>query len=156
MKKTALYILLMVAADQVTKFLAQKFLEPLREPLKVLPFLNLVYLRNRGAAFGILQGAGNGFFIAITLIAAVFVFFLLFKERGRPPGLVLVLSGALGNIIDRLLYGSVRDFIDFYAGRYHWPAFNLADSYLTVGIGILFVGSLLRKNRPTEAGSISF
>jgi signal peptidase II len=155
MKKSVFYILFLVAADQATKFLAQKFLASAQEPLKVLPFLNLVYLRNRGAAFGTMQGVGNGFFIAISMLAVVFVFFLLFKDRGRPLGLVLVLAGALGNMLDRFLYGSVRDFIDFYAGRYHWPAFNLADSYLTVGIGLLFIGSLFRKKDTTQAGFIS-
>jgi len=109
------------------------------ETVPVLPFFSIVNVANKGAAFGSLQWVGNPFFIVITLIAVAIVIYLMIKDREHPLGLSLILGGAIGNLIDRFRFGHVVDFLDLHAGKYHWPAFNVADSALTVGITILLV-----------------
>ncbi|MDA8169796.1 MAG: signal peptidase II [Nitrospiraceae bacterium] len=135
---------LLITLDQITKYLAHRDITP-AAPDRITSFLNLVNVKNTGAAFGIMQTMGNAFFIAISAAAIIFIIVLLIRDRRKPAGLVLILSGALGNLIDRLSYGYVRDFIDFHAGSHHWPAFNFADAYLSVGILLLFLGSFTRK-----------
>ncbi len=134
-------VVILVVIDQATKTIAHGLVGPDCVD-RILPFLNIVDLRNRGSAFGMLQNAGNAFFIAITAAAIVVISFLLARGRRKQAGLILVLAGAAGNLMDRLLYGSVRDFIDVHAGRFHWPAFNFADSYISIGIVLLFISSL--------------
>lgn len=133
-----------VLLDQLSKYLAAKHIDPFT-PLVVLPFLNLANVRNTGAAFGLFTSMGNAFFIAVSLVAIVLITFLILRERDGTAGLSLVLAGAAGNLIDRLAFGYVRDFVDLHAGSHHWPAFNVADSALTVGIALLLAGPLLRK-----------
>lgn len=138
---------LVVVSDQVTKKLLGDYL-PLHASKVIVPgFLDLVHVRNTGAAFSLLAGAQTGlrqfFFVAITVLALVVMIYLL----GRTPshevwmrrGLVLILGGALGNLVDRLHYGEVIDFLHFHLGTFSWPAFNVADSAITVGAGILLV-----------------
>lgn len=139
MKKTAFIALfLVVALDQATKYLVDRFISPF-DSIEILPFLNLVNIRNKGAAFGILSNLGNTAFILISLAAVIVIFLMLIKGKEDPLSLSLILSGAIGNLIDRLFRGSVVDFIDVFAGRYHWPAFNVADSAITIGIGLIFI-----------------
>jgi signal peptidase II len=88
---------------------------------------------------------GSTFFIIVSLIAMIFVVSLLIKKTYNTFGLSLVLGGAIGNLIDRIVYGNVVDFADFSVGTFHWPAFNVADSALTVGIFIIIVTSFLKK-----------
>jgi len=104
-----------------------------------------VNIRNIGAAFGMFKGLGSSFFIGISLLAIIFVMWLLVTSKYSYFGLSLIFGGAIGNLIDRILYGKVVDFIDFSVGRFHWPAFNVADSALTIGIMIIFLTSLFRK-----------
>ena len=139
-----------VILDQATKLLVQRAFR-LGESLPVLPgFFNLTYVLNPGAAFGLLAGAAPAFrgpfFIAVSVLAiAVICYYHARYARGRPlstVGLALILGGALGNLIDRLRVGMVIDFLDFYLGAYHWPAFNVADSGITVGVGLLLVEML--------------
>lgn len=125
--------------DQASKWLALQKLT-LHESVPLVPFLNLTLVYNKGAAFGFLSTASgwqNLFFIGIALIAAVVILYLLrrmgTKDRFLAVALMLILGGAIGNLIDRLLYGHVVDFIDVYYGSWHWPAFNVADSAITVG-----------------------
>jgi signal peptidase II len=147
MRKTAFIIVpLLVILDQATKYLADRFINPLN-PVELLPFLHLVNLRNEGAAFGMFKSFGNNIFIIISLIAIGVIFFMLTKGKEDPLGLSLILGGAIGNLIDRLFRGSVVDFIDVFAGRFHWPAFNVADSALTIGIGIIFMSLFTGKTR---------
>ncbi len=149
MKQRPLFFLvvsLVVGLDQLTKYLASTFIDPFT-PVALLPFLNLVNVKNVGAAFGLFSCLGNVFFIVITLVAIAIILFLAIKEKDGFVGLTLILSGAAGNLIDRLVFGHVRDFIDLHAGSYHWPAFNVADSALTVGIAVLIIGSLIKKSR---------
>jgi len=134
----------LIALDQVTKWAAHKFISPM-EPLLVFPFMDLVNVRNEGAAFGILQSLGNTVFILISAGAIIVIFLMLLKEKEKSLGLVLILSGAIGNFTDRVTLGYVRDFADFFVGRHHWPAFNFADAYLTVGIFFLLYETLKRK-----------
>lgn len=125
--------------DQASKWLAlEKLL--LHESIPLMPFLNLTLVYNKGAAFGFLSTASgwqNLFFIGIALVATVVILYLLRrtgpKDRFMAVALMLILGGAIGNLIDRLLYGHVVDFIDVYYGAWHWPAFNVADSGITIG-----------------------
>ena len=105
---------------------------------------NLTYVRNTGAAFGIFAGSAEifrrPFLILISILASVFIVTLLRRLADGETGLIIaltfVLGGAVGNLIDRLFYGEVIDFLDAYWRNYHWPAFNIADSFITVGVAI--------------------
>lgn len=126
----------------------------LHETLVVIPgFFSLVHIRNTGGAFGLLAGDATGmrtlFFLAISVLALVIV--LIFYSRVTPSkpwiaaAFAMIFGGALGNLIDRLRFGEVVDFLDFYIGTTHWPAFNIADSAISVGAGTLFFLALTRK-----------
>lgn len=145
MKKSLYFLiaLLVVLFDQITKYLARSFIGTF-ETIKIFPFLHLVSVRNEGAAFGLFKGFGNNAFIIVSLTAMIFVSYLLLKGKEDRFGLSLVLGGAAGNLIDRILFGGVTDFIDVFAGRFHWPAFNIADSALTVGLIIMVLNSLFQ------------
>ena len=137
----------LAVVDQITKAWA---LAALEGEVAILPSLNLVLVHNPGAAFGFLSQAGGWqrwFFIAAGTAIGCFVAVWLRRaaRSGRhwlPAGLSLVLGGALGNLWDRIARGSVVDFIDVYYGRFHWPAFNVADAAISVGAAILIVVSL--------------
>lgn len=143
--KSPLYFLiaiLVVLLDQITKFLARSLIGTF-DTIKILPFLHLVSVRNEGAAFGLFKGFGNIPFIAISLIAIIVIIVLLVRGKEDRFGLALILGGAMGNMIDRITLGSVTDFVDVFAGRFHWPAFNVADSALTIGLVVLVVSSFI-------------
>ena len=147
MKRTfsvALIVFAIIALDQITKYLIVNSLSPY-DSIEVFPFLHIVNVRNTGAAFGSFKSLGSSFFIIVAVAAIIFVVYLLMKRTYNTFGLSLILGGAIGNLIDRVLYGQVVDFIDFSLGSYHWPAFNVADSALTVGIIIILVTSVFRK-----------
>jgi signal peptidase II len=137
-----LIAILVVLLDQITKFLARSLMGPF-DTIKVLPFLHLVSVRNEGAAFGLFKGFGNIPFIAISLIAVMVVIVLLVRGKEERFGLALILGGAIGNMIDRITLGSVTDFVDVFVGRFHWPAFNVADSALTVGLVVMVASSFI-------------
>ena len=139
-----LIVLSVIVLDQITKYLVISFMNPF-DSIEVFPLLHIVSVRNTGAAFGMFKGLGSSFFIGISVIAIIFVIWLLIKRAYNYLGLSLVLGGAIGNLMDRILYGNVVDFIDFSVGRFHWPAFNVADSALTIGIIVIFLTSLFRK-----------
>jgi signal peptidase II len=153
--------LLVVVLDQATKWLAEALLVPFR-PIAVAPLLNLTLMYNEGAAFSFLSNAGGwqrwffaAFALAMTIALIIWLARLAQGERTTAAALALVIGGAIGNLIDRVLTGRVVDFIDFYVGTWHWPAFNVADSAITLGIILLLVTSfreeLSKKPRPTEA-----
>lgn len=148
MNKKSLNILLIVAGiialDQITKYLIKNHLGQAHS-IEIFPFLHIVSVRNTGAAFGMFRNMGSSFFILVSVSAMLFVIYLLKKNAYNYSGLSLLLGGAIGNLIDRILYGRVVDFIDFSIGSYHWPAFNVADSALTTGIGIILITSVLKK-----------
>jgi signal peptidase II len=143
-KHVLFIVFTIIALDQITKYLVISYMGPF-DSVKLSPFLHLVNVRNTGAAFGMFKNFSSSFFIAISAGAIIFVIWLLFKNKYNLFGLSLVLGGAIGNLIDRVRYGKVIDFIDFSVGSFHWPAFNVADSCLTIGIIVIFLTSLFRK-----------
>jgi signal peptidase II len=130
--------------DQATKFVIVRTIS-IHEVVNVLPFFQLVNVRNEGAAFGLFQSLGNTFFIVISIGAISVISYLMLKAKDERLALSLILGGAIGNFVDRVGSGYVIDFIDLYVGRYHWPAFNVADSALTVGIAFLFLRAFFRR-----------
>jgi signal peptidase II len=140
----ALIVLAIIALDQVTKYLIVTMLSAY-DSIEIFSFLHIVNVRNTGAAFGSFKSLGSSFFIIVAVAAIGFIVYLLMKRVYNTFGLSLILGGAVGNLIDRIFYGQVVDFIDFSIGSYHWPAFNVADSSLTVGIMLILVTSVFRK-----------
>jgi signal peptidase II len=156
MKKTLITIFVtIVALDQVTKAAISSGFS-MHESRVVIPgFFSLTYVLNPGAAFGFLARLNESyrqiFFVAVTIIAIAAVAYLLTKEfqmKLRAYSYTLILSGAIGNLIDRIYIGKVVDFLDFYVSNHHWPAFNMADSAITIGISLLMLDLFLhRKER---------
>ena len=147
MKKQSYVILIIsfiIILDQITKFFVLRFIGPL-DSVEIFPFLHIVNVKNTGAAFGMFKEFGSTFFIIISILAIFFVTYLLRKGAYNYIGLSLIIGGATGNLIDRILYGEVIDFIDFSIGNYHWYTFNIADSALTVGIIIILITTLIGK-----------
>ena len=146
--------------DQLTKILVMLKL-PLGSQLSLIPgLLNLVHVRNKGAAFGLLSGWSAEyawlFFVATTGLVLGVLGYLLWRlpddHWSAALGYSLILTGALGNLIDRVRLGEVVDFIDVYWGRYHWPAFNVADSLVCVGTAIL-VWVIIRDEKTADASN---
>ena len=140
---------LVLLIDQVTKWLALTHLQ-LGIPQPVLPFLNWLLLFNPGAAFSFLaQGSGwqRWFFTLLGLAASAYIVYLLARTQLNKTmtwALSLILGGALGNVLDRLMFGFVVDFIDCYYGNWHWPAFNIADSAISIGAVLMILAELRR------------
>jgi signal peptidase II len=133
--------------DQATKWLALTNLQ-MGVPEPVLPFLNWLLLFNPGAAFSFLaQGSGwqRWFFTILGLLASIYIVFMLRKNQQENllcVALSLILGGALGNVLDRFMYGAVVDFIDLHYANWHWPAFNVADSAICIGAVLIIFGEL--------------
>jgi signal peptidase II len=147
-----------VVADQITKWLVlARF--ALGERVEVTGFMNLVLVFNKGAAFSFLADAPGWqtpVLVAFALGAAVLVSVLLVRDPNRRlycAGLSLILGGALGNVIDRVRFGHVVDFLDFHAGGWHWPAFNVADSAITLGAALLILDGF--RSHENRAGATS-
>jgi signal peptidase II len=145
-----------IVADHLTKFWVSATLD-YQEAVPVLPFFSLVLVHNTGAAFSFLADAGGWqrwFFIAVGIVATVVIVRLL-KRHGHEPHmalpLALVLGGALGNVIDRVVLGYVVDFLYFHYKSFAWPAFNVADSAITVGAAMLIWDSLRGKHAAPKA-----
>lgn len=148
-----LFILSLLAADQLTKaIVAQKI--PFLNSKSIIPgFFNLTHIRNRGAIFGFFSHSGSQFlYVMLTLAslaALAFVIFYFLKtptsERLMKISLSLILAGALGNLIDRIFRGYVIDFLDFYVKKWHWPSFNLSDASITIGAFFIIFIFFFRK-----------
>jgi len=141
--------LLVLALDQLTKFIVDKTIELNYGVIEVLPFFNLINIRNKGAAFGLFSGMGNIFFYVISFVAVTILIAYLTKITNRLEriSLAMILGGAVGNLIDRVFRGSVVDFVDLFVPGCgepwcHWPAFNIADTALTVGIVIYLFANI--------------
>ncbi len=138
---------LLVVLDQVTKYFAVQAI-PAGSTIPLLPFLSLVLTHNTGAAFSFLAGASGWqrwFFVLIAVAASALIIWMLHRHRRETflcVGLTLILGGAVGNLIDRLLIGAVADFVLLHWRQYQWPAFNLADSCITIGAAMLIWDSL--------------
>lgn len=136
--------------DQITKWQALSHLQ-LGVPVPVFSFLNWLLLLNPGAAFSFLaQGSGwqRWFFTILGLAACAYIVLLIRRNQGDKllcRALSLILGGALGNVLDRLMFGAVVDFIDFHYGNWHWPAFNIADSAICIGAALI-IFSEIRKS----------
>lgn len=157
MRKWLGVALAIIVADHLTKFWVSSTLD-YQQAIPVLPFFSLVLVHNTGAAFSFLASAGGWqrwFFIAVGVVATVIIVRLL-KRHGDEPQLALplalVLGGALGNVIDRVVLGHVVDFLYFHYRGFAWPAFNVADSAITVGAALLIWDSL-RGKRTAASGS---
>jgi signal peptidase II len=153
---------LVVIFDRLAKWIVDKNIA-LHESVAVVPgFFHLTHVENRGAAFGLFAESPSEWKIAVlvlfSLVALVVVSALLWKNSHAMTttgvGLALILGGALGNLWDRLVSGQVVDFLDFYLGSYHWPAFNLADSAIVVG-ALLLVTEILFSKTPSEQKVVS-
>jgi len=150
MRKWLGIALAVIVADHLTKFWVTSVLD-YQEAVPVLPFFSLVLVYNTGAAFSFLASAGGWqrwFFIAIGLIATIIIVRLLKRHAQQPRlafALALLLGGALGNVIDRVVLGHVVDFLYFHYRSFAWPAFNVADSAITIGAALLIWDSLTGK-----------
>jgi signal peptidase II len=147
---------LVIVLDQITKYVIRTTFT-LHETIEVTPFFNLVFVFNRGAAFSFLSNADGwqrGFFIVLALAASVWIVWLLRKHSTQVLfclALSLILGGALGNVIDRFVYGAVIDFLDFHVLGYHWPVFNVADTGISCGALLLVWEALTTKGKPATA-----
>jgi signal peptidase II len=167
--KKKYWVLLMICSwilfvDQWTKYVVQQRLSLYQRVEVIHGFFNLTHVRNPGGAFGIFGGERGGIgtllFVIFSLVAIGIILFLFTKvrldEKNLPFSLSLVLSGAIGNLIDRLRYGEVVDFLDFHLSSFHWPAFNIADSAICFGIGLIAFELLsrdLKKSTKSQAPS---
>jgi len=148
MMRVSWIALLVLVLDQVTKAIAVNMLKGM-PPVEVTSFLNLTLVYNTGAAFGMLNNAGgwqNTFFVFVAVAVSMFILVVLRRLAAHDIqvaiALMLILGGALGNVVDRLLLGYVVDFVDFFYDDWHWPAFNVADSAIFVGAVLLALDAL--------------
>jgi signal peptidase II len=155
------WVTVILIADQLTKFLVDQTM-PLHHSIPIIDDLfSLTYIRNTGAAFGILSGSAAAFRLPFLLlfstVAIIFIIIMLRRLPDRETGLItalaFILGGAIGNLIDRVAYGEVIDFLDFYWSRFHWPAFNLADSFITIGVLITVYYLIKAKGEDPFAGN---
>ena len=138
------WLIPIVVLDQLTKIIVDRMM-PLHHSIPIIDgFFNLTYVRNTGAAFGIFAGSHEvfrlPFLIGVSILAIGFIVVMLKRLHDDATGLIaaltFILAGAIGNLVDRVLHGEVIDFLDVYYSNYHWPAFNLADSFITIGVTI--------------------
>jgi signal peptidase II len=147
-----------IVADQLSKWLVLASFAP-GERRELTGFFNLVLVFNKGAAFSFLSDAPGWqtpLLISFALAAALIVSVLLIRSPGRAAfraGLALILGGAVGNVIDRFRFGHVVDFVDLHAGGWHWPAFNVADSAITLGAVLLILDGFMHHERRADAPS---
>ena len=153
-----------IVLDQVTKLHIMQTMR-LHESIPIVPNLfSLTYIRNPGAAFGLLAGSSNAFRMVFFGLTSIFALVLLGTILFRMPerdwlgrlSVAGILGGAVGNLIDRLRYGEVIDFLDVYVENYHWPAFNVADSAITIGVIFLIYPFCVRKkdDPPSLTGAL--
>jgi signal peptidase II len=140
---------IIILIDQLSKISISRMFA-YGESMAVTSFFNLVLIYNKGAAFSFLSsqdGWQRHLLTAIGIAAAVFIIYLLRRHAGQRLfcwALALILGGALGNVIDRVIHGHVIDFLDVYVGRWHWPAFNIADSAICIGAALFILDELRR------------
>jgi signal peptidase II len=153
--------LLVLFLDQWTKLTIRQSLSLYQTVEVIHGFFNLVHVRNTGGAFGIFGGERGGvgslFFVVVSVVAIGSIIILLIRlkedEKIISLSLSFILSGAVGNLIDRLWHGEVVDFLDFYVSSYHWPAFNTADSAICVGIGLMVLALFVKDHKKKIADS---
>ena len=150
-------ILVVILADQTTKWLAQQMLLYL-EPVSMFSWFNFTLVYNRGAAFSFLADQGGWqrwFFTLTTIFICVYLWGWMWRLNGVEKRMYIalgcIIGGGLGNLIDRLVYGYVIDFIDWHIQQYHWPAFNIADAMIFIGVGLLLLDQWLNRNQQADA-----
>jgi signal peptidase II len=155
----ALVSTITVLLDQATKLQIMQSMQ-LHESIPVVPdFFSITYIRNPGAAFGLLASSSNGFRLAFFGLTSLFALILLgtILYRLRPDdwggqlSVAAIFGGAIGNLLDRVRFGEVIDFLDVYVGNYHWPAFNVADTAISVGVCFLAFHLAFDKPEPQPA-----
>ena len=142
---------IMVLADQISKTVVRSTMT-LYESITVIPgFFHLTYITNDGMAFGINFPFGIYIFSIISIIFTVILFYYLWTIRQESifirSGVAMILAGAIGNLIDRLFLGEVVDFLDFMIGDLHWYVFNFADSFVTIGMGIILYDAIILEKK---------
>ena len=138
-----------IIADQITKYFVSIHKATLYPPLQIFSWFNLVYVENKGISFGILSKFNISFYLGlVSFFVSFYIIYLLKKSKKviEKIALSLILGGAIGNGIDRVIREYVIDFIDIYLNNFHWPAFNIADSSITVGGILYFWLIILKKN----------
>ena len=147
----------LIVIDQYTKFMVTLHI-PLNYSIKVVEgFFNLTHIRNSGVAFGIFSGQQSElkpYLLIFVSVVAIVAILAIFHQTGKEKrlvrsGLILIFSGAIGNLIDRVIHKEVIDFIDFFIDNQHWPAFNVADSCITIGV-IFMAVDMLVGNKPSS------
>ncbi len=137
--------------DQASKWLIMEVVLKAPRLIEITSFFNIRWVWNRGVSFGIFSDGSVGAWVLITLslVIAVFLFFWLRRTASLvlTIGLGMVLGGALGNVVDRIRFEAVFDFLDFYIGSNHWPTFNIADCGIVIGVGIMFLETFLEKKQ---------
>ena len=150
-----------IVIDQITKIAVDRSMQLFDSIPIVEHFFHLTYVRNRGAAFSFLSNASwrLPFFITVSIIAAIVILVAFQKmrddQRLAHTSLALIFSGAVGNLIDRIRLGEVIDFLDAHWYRHHWPAFNVADSLICVGVFLLAIDLLLEEKRLKKNGELN-
>ena len=150
-----------IVIDQITKTAVDRSMQLFDSIPIVEHFFHLTYVRNRGAAFSFLSNASwrLPFFITVSIIAAIVILVAFQKmrddQRLAHTSLALIFSGAVGNLIDRIRLGEVIDFLDAHWYRHHWPAFNVADSLICVGVFLLAIDLLLEEKRLKKNGELN-
>ncbi len=145
--------LLLIILDQSTKiYVARVMLNNRFENIEIFPFLNITFVRNTGISFGLFSNGGllnRYFFTIFALIVGLSLLIIAFLNDDRIArfSLLFISAGAIGNAIDRIYFGGVIDFIDFFLYTLHWPAFNLADIFITFGVILLLFENLFGKNK---------
>jgi signal peptidase II len=144
------YILIIIIIDQYSKFAAFNFLTSLPyKTYKVNDFFNLVTAWNKGISFGMFNNSlySNIIFLALASSIVLYLIMLLYKSTSKftSSALSLIIGGAIGNIIDRLRFKAVADFIEWHIGSYYWPAFNIADAAICLGVTLLIIDSIINK-----------
>jgi len=144
-----------LAADRLSKWLVETYVSAM-DTFHVIPgFFDIVHSENRGVAFGLFNDSTSEWrttiLVMLSLAAVVFVSAMLWRperlDRASFWGLALILGGAAGNVFDRIMWGRVTDFLDFYLGSYHWHTFNIADSAIVIGSGLLLIDLLWPKRQ---------
>jgi signal peptidase II len=139
--------LTVLVIDQISKIVVENQM-PLGHAIPILPFFSLTHVQNTGAAFGMFADSNRAFIVLTLVLLALLAKMhrdLAGQGKWASVGVLLVWGGAVGNLVDRIRVGAVTDFLDFYWRGWHWPAFNVADSAITVGVTLLFVQNLFKK-----------
>lgn len=148
-------MLCLLILDQLSKYIIRNYVSAQGGHVEVLPFFNLVTVWNHGISFGLFQaGSETGVYILIaiaSIISALFAVILWRSDRWfEALACGIIIGGAIGNIIDRIIFGAVYDFLDFHLYGYHWPAFNVADSCILIGIAMIAYDSLFLSPKSKE------